>query len=577
MQEQLAKKLQEALGELLAEAGDTEAVPTPTLDIPRNKDHGDFATNVAMTLAKRLRKAPREIAESLVDRLGDAGGLLKSSEIAGPGFINFRLAENSWQNLLCDIALAGDLYGSSEMGKEQKIQVEFVSANPTGPLSTGHGRQAILGDAICRLLEFTGHDVTREYYFNNGGRQMRVLGNSVKARYLEQLGKATPPTEAALADVENAWEEERDGLPVVFPKDGYQGDYISDIAATLVSEQGEALASEPGDGVFRERAQEVIFGEIRTTLERIGITFDVYFNEQSLYDEGKLEAVIDDLRAKGLIYDGDGAVWLKSTELGLDRDRVVIKSSGEPTYLLPDIAYHREKFRRGFDAIVDIQGADHIEQFPFVSTATGALGFDADRIELVMHQFVTVTSGGEQVKQSTRKATFITIDELLDQIGTDVFRFFMVERRADSHLDFDLDLARDKNWRKNPTYYVQYAYARSCGLERKAGEAGVPMPGPADFDPSHLVLEEEIAIVRKLAEFPQLVERAAASREPHHVAYYLRDVAGMWSPYLQDGKRHRILSEDAELSAARLGLSLAVRVVLKNGLALLGISTPEQM
>ncbi|MFT5442966.1 MAG: arginyl-tRNA synthetase, partial [Myxococcota bacterium] len=246
-------------------------------------------------------------------------------------------------------------------------------------------------------------------------------------------------------------------------------------------------------------------------------------------------------------------------------------------YLLPDIAYHREKFLRGFEAIVDVQGADHIEQFPFVTKAVEALGYEADRIELVMHQFVTVTSGGEQVKQSTRKATFITIDELVEQIGADVFRFFMVERRADSHLDFDLDLARDKNWRKNPTYYVQYAHARSCGLARKAVEAGVEMPGASDFDPTRLVLESEIEIVKKLAEFPELVLRAAQSREPHHIAYYLRDVAGLWSPYLQDGTNHRILSEDEELTKARLGLSLAIRVVLKNGLALLGISAPEKM
>ncbi|MCP4039489.1 MAG: arginine--tRNA ligase [bacterium] len=577
MRERLLETLTTALSELLKEAGDTGEVPPPVLEIPRQPEHGDFATNVAMTLAKRLRKKPREIAEALVDRLGDAGGLLKSSEIAGPGFINFRLAENCWQNLLCEIAEAGDRYGSADFGVGQKVQVEFVSANPTGPLSTGHGRQAVLGDAICRLLEATGHDVTREYYFNNGGRQMRVLGQSVKARYLEQLGRAATPSESALADPENAWEEERDGLPVAFPSDGYQGDYIADIAADLVAECGDSLIDEDADARFRERAQEVIFADIRNTLERIGIEFDVYYNEQSLYDEGRLQAVIEDLRAKDLIFDGEGAVWLRSTSFGLDRDRVVIKSSGEPTYLLPDIAYHREKFRRGFDTIVDVQGADHIEQFPFVRTATEALGFDGEKIELVMHQFVTVTSGGEQVKQSTRKATFITIDELLDQIGADVFRFFMVERRADSHLDFDLDLARDKNWRKNPTYYVQYAHARSCGLERKAEQAGVAMPGPRDFDPSVLALEEEIAIVKKLAEFPELVVRAAQSREPHHLAYYLRELAGLWSPYLQDGKAHRILSDDATLTAARLGLSLAVRVVLKNGLALLGISAPEQM
>jgi len=577
MREQLLEKLQLALADLLREAGDEGEVPTPVLEIPRQKDHGDFATNVAMTLAKRLGKAPRKIAEALIDQLGDAEGLLKSSEIAGPGFINFRLAENCWQNLLCEIAEAGNQYGSATFGNNRRVQVEFVSANPTGPLSTGHGRQAILGDAICRLLEFTGHDVTREYYSNNGGRQMRVLGDSVKARYCERLGKAAAPSKQALADPENAWEDARDGLPVLFPKDGYQGDYIGDIAAGLIEESGDALLDEPGDGVFRVRAQAAIFEEIRATLDRIGISFDVFYDEQTLYDEGKIDAAVEDLRSRQLIFEEDGAVWLRSTALGLDRDRVVIKSSGEPTYLLPDIAYHREKFRRGFETIIDVQGADHIEQFPFVATATGALGFDAEQIELVLHQFVTVTRGGQQVKQSTRKATFITIDELLDQIGVDVFRFFMVERRADSHLDFDLDLAQDKNWRKNPTYYIQYTFARSCGLERKAKEAGIAMPGPRDFDPSRLELEEEIEIVRKLSEFPDLVARAAGSREPHHIAYYLRDLAGLWSPYLQDGKRHRILSDDEALTAARLGLSLAVRVVLKNGLALLGISAPEQM
>lgn len=577
MREQLLEKLQLALADLLREAGDEDEVPTPVLEIPRQKDHGDFATNVAMTLAKRLGKAPRKIAEALIDQLGDAEGLLKSSEIAGPGFINFRLAENCWQNLLCEIAEAGNQYGSATFGNKRRVQVEFVSANPTGPLSTGHGRQAILGDAICRLLEFTGHDVTREYYSNNGGRQMRVLGDSVKARYCERLGKAAAPSKQALADPENAWEDARDGLPVLFPKDGYQGDYIGDIAAGLIEESGDALLDEPGDGVFRVRAQAVIFEEIRATLDRIGISFDVFYDEQTLYDEGKIDAAVEDLRSRQLIFEEDGAVWLRSTALGLDRDRVVIKSSGEPTYLLPDIAYHREKFRRGFETIIDVQGADHIEQFPFVAAATGALGFDAEQIELVLHQFVTVTRGGQQVKQSTRKATFITIDELLDQIGVDVFRFFMVERRADSHLDFDLDLAQDKNWRKNPTYYIQYTFARSCGLERKAKEAGIAMPGPRDFDPSRLELEEEIEIVRKLSEFPDLVARAAGSREPHHIAYYLRDLAGLWSPYLQDGKRHRILSDDEALTAARLGLSLAVRVVLKNGLALLGISAPEQM
>jgi arginyl-tRNA synthetase len=577
MKARLHEKLGAALERMLQEAAFDGPTPPIVLEVPRQKEHGDFASNVAMTLAKGLRKAPRAIAEELIERIGEADGLLARCEIAGPGFINFWIADACWQDLLCDIAAGGSRYGASDVGRNQKVQVEFVSANPTGPLSTGHGRQAVLGDCISRVLEFTGHAVTREFYFNDGGRQMRVLGDSVKARYLEAHGQAAPPSAAELDDPENAWQDERDGLPVCFPKDGYQGDYIGGIANELRDELGEKLVDEPGDGLFRERAQQAVFAEIRATLDALGISFDVFYNERSLYDEGKLDEVIADLRAQDLIYDADGAVWLRATHFGLDRDRVVIKSSGEPTYLLPDIAYHREKFRRGFERVVDVQGADHIEQFPFVRAAVGALGCDPDRIELVMHQFVTVTSGGEQVKQSTRKATYITVDELLEQIGVDVFRFFMIERKPDSHLDFDLDLARDKDWRKNPAYYVQYSHARTHGIQRKAEEAGVAMPGPKDFDPRRLVLPEELELVKKLAEFPGLVERAAETREPHHIAYYLRDLAGLWSPYLQDGKRHRVLCDDAELSAARLGLALAVRTVIANGLTLLGVSAPEAM
>jgi len=406
---------------------------------------------------------------------------------------------------------------------------------------------------------------------------MRVLGDSVKARYLEGLGLAAPPPADALANPEERWVEEVEGLPVVFPADGYQGEYITQIADDLRKTQADALVDEPGEGRFRDEAQQVIFEDISKTLDRIGIKFDVYFNERSLYDEGKLEETLTDLRAAGLIYDADGAVWFKATDRGLDRDRVVIKSSGEPTYLMPDIAYHREKFRRGFDLVIDVQGADHIEQFPFVREATAVLGVDSERIELVMHQFVTITSDGKRVKQSTRKATFVTVDELVDDVGADVFRFFMIERKPDGHLDFDLDLAKDKNWRKNPAYYVQYAHARTHGIERKAMKEGVAMPKAHAFDASRLALEEEIALVRKLATFPEVVTRAADSREPHHVAYYLREVAGLWNPYLQDGDRHRVISSDDGLTSARLGLALAVRNVLSSGLGLLGLSAPERM
>lgn len=577
MKDKLRLALQEALGRVLSGAGDLDPPPEFSLDVPRQKDHGDFACNAAMQLTKRLRRPPRDIASLLLEELGDAGGLVERAEIAGPGFLNIWLTHDRWRDVLRSIVEAGDRYGSSDFGKRERVMVEFVSANPTGPLSTGHGRQAVLGDCIARLLQFTGHDVTREYYFNNGGRQMRVLGQSVRARYLEQLGRAAPAPPAALADPENHWVETVEGLPVVFPKDGYQGEYISEVAAGLVEKHADAWLGEPAEEGFRATAEEAIFVEIRRTLDSMGIRFDVYFNEKSLYDDGLIEQALEDLRAQGVVDEADGAVWLRSEALGLERDRVLVKSTGEPTYLLPDIAYHREKFRRGFTTLIDVLGADHIDQVPYVRLSARLLGFDPERVQLVMHQFVTVTRGGEKVKQSTRKATFITVDELIADVGCDVFRFFMIERKADGHLDFDLDIAQDRNWRKNPAYYVQYAHARTHGIERTAAEHGLSMPAADGFDAGRLDLPEELEIVRKLGAFEQVVARAAESREPHHLAYYLRDVAGLWNPYVQDGARHRVVSDDAELTQARLALALAVRIVLAGGLRLLGVSTPERM
>lgn len=574
----LALAVERAVLALLADAEvGPDAAPQVVLDIPRQAGHGDFSCNAAMQLAKPLRKSPRDIGGQIIERLGDAGGLVAKAEIAGPGFVNLWLAQDRWLDVLHGILAADDRFGRTEVGQQRKVQVEFVSANPTGPLSTGHGRQAVLGDCIARLLDYAGWDVTREYYFNDGGRQMRVLGESVKARYLEQLGQAAPAPLAALDDAENQWVDEVDGLPVVFPKDGYRGDYVSEIAAKLRADQGEGLGGEPAEGVFLSVAKDAIFAEIRATLDRLGIQFDVYFNEKSLYDDGKLDAVLADLREAGHIYDADGAVWLRATALGLERDRVVVRSNGEPTYLLPDIAYHREKLGRGFEAVIDVQGADHIEQFPYVTGAVGMLGLDDEKIELVLHQFVTITSGGEKVKQSTRRATFVTVDELLDDVGVDVFRFFMVERKAEGHLDFDLDLAKDRNWRKNPAYYVQYAHARTHGIQRKASKDGFQVPEAGAFDAGRLALPEEIALIKKLSEFPEMAARAAATRAPHHVAYYLRELAGLWNPYLQDAENHRVVTDDAGLTSARLALVRAVQLVLANGLSLLGLTAPEQM
>lgn len=577
MRERLRRLLEDRLAAMLREADDVDGVPEFALEAPRQAEHGDFACNAAMLVAKRMRRPPRAVAERLIAELGTAEGLVSRADVAGPGFVNLWIADAEWQRGLLAILRAGEAFGRVKAGVGRRTQIEFVSANPTGPLTLGHGRQAVLGDCIARLLEATGQQVTREYYFNDGGRQMRVLGQSVKARYREQLGLAAPPPAEALADADAPWPETIDGLPVVFPRDGYQGEYIAEIAAELRDRDGDGLAEEPAEGVFREAAQKRIFAEIEATLTALGIRFDVYTNEKTFYETGELERVLTDLRGQDLVYEHEGAVWLRATALGLDRDRVLVKSSGEPTYLLPDIAYHRDKFRRGFERIIDVQGADHIEQFPFVRAAIRALGCDPERVELVMHQFVTLTSGGQQVKQSTRRAHYVTVDELLAQVGADVFRFFMVQRKAEGHLDFDLDLAQERDWKKNPAYYVQYAHARTWGIERKAVEQGVSIPEIDAIDPSPLTLPEELALIRKLSEFPAVVEQAAAACEPHHIAYYLRDVAGLWNPYVQDGTRHRVLSEDAALSAARLALALSVRIVLANGLGLLGLSAPERM
>jgi arginyl-tRNA synthetase len=577
VRERLQQALTAAVEGLLSEVGDAGAPPAIALEPPKQAEHGDFATNAALVLAKRLRKPPRAVAEALVAKLGSAGGLVARAEIAGPGFVNLWLERARWRGVLQDILVAGSDYGRSDAGKRRKVMVEFISANPTGPLTMGHGRQAVLGDCIARLFDATGWAVTREYYFNNGGRQMRVLGESVRARYLELLGRAAAPPEDALKDETLPWPAEIGGKPVLFPRDGYQGSYISDIARAILERESEGWLEEPGDRGFRIEAEQRIFAEIRATQDALGIHFDVYTNELTMYAEKRVDQTLADLRATSRVYEEGGAVWLRATDLGHARDRVLVKSSGEPTYLLPDVAYHRQKFERGFDRLIDVQGADHKDQGPYVKAALTALGLPGERVEFVIHEFVTLSSGGQTVKQSTRRATFVTVDEVLRDVGADVFRFFMIQRRPESHLDFDLDLAKETDWTKNPAYYLQYAHARCCGIERQAGERGVALPKPEQVNGERLALAEEIELIRKLAEFPEVVARAAEACEPHHVAYYVRDVAALWNPYLQDGKHHRVLSDDAELSAARLGLVAAVRTVVANGLALLGMSAPERM
>jgi len=521
-----------------------------TVEVPKREGQGDFSTNMAMVLAGLEKKNPRQLAAGIMGYLEEHEGFVERVEAAGPGFVNIYLCREVWHGAIAVIADRGESYGSSDIGAGRRVMVEFVSANPTGPLSIGHGRQAILGDAIARLLEKTGHQVYREYYYNDAGRQMRVLGESTRARYLEALG-----------------------LDFTFPEDGYQGEYIGDIARSLIDEQGDALKDHEDVTPFKKKAEEHIFADISATLERMGIIFDNYFNEQSLYRDGHIDEVVEELRGKELVYEKEGATWFKTTEFGQEQDRVIIKSSGEPTYRLPDIAYHREKFKRDFDWLIDIFGADHIATVPDVLAGVQALGYDDSKIKVLLHQFVTLTRDGKQVKMSTRKATFVTVDELLDMVGVDVARFFFMMRKADSQLEFDLGLATQES-QENPVYYVQYGHARLCSILRQAEEKGVQVPGHEEIDIALLSEPEDLVLLKSMAAFPGLIESAALELAPHRVIFYLIELAGQFHSYYN---KHKVLSEDAELSRARLVLVSALRTVFGNGLRYVGLSAPEQM
>jgi len=527
-------------------------VPPPgsvSFENPRQAGHGDLTTNVAMILAKQTGKKPRDLAVQILASMNMDPALIAKAEIAGPGFINFTFAGTYHLRQLLAMIAAGDRYGRSELGRGKKIQVEFVSANPTGPLTVGHGRGAVFGDTIARMLEWTGHTVEREYYFNNAGRQMRILGDSVRRRYLELLGDAQ-----------------------AFPEEYYQGEYIRDIARHLLEAHGETLREIPAEGIFKEQAETEIFADIRKTLQALGIVFQSFYNENWLYEQGKITEVVDALRAKGLVYDQDGAVWFKTSALGAEKDKVIIKSSGEPTYRLPDIAYHREKFRRGYDLMIDIFGSDHVATYPDVLAALKALGYDDDRVKVLIHQFVTIMEHGEVVKMSTRKANFITLDELMNEVGTDVVRYFFLMRTITSHLNFDLGLAKQQS-DENPVYYLQYAHARICSILRYAGsEPGGPAGG--EFDPALLATPAEVDLIKTLLLFPELLESCALTYEPHRMADYLQGVATAFHRFYHEC---RVVSDDAGLTKARLALCNATRIALRNGFALLGVSAPEQM
>ena len=516
-------------------------------DIPQQITHGDFSTNIAFLLAKKVKANPRALAQSVVDALVIDPAVLSKVEIAGPGFINFFFKPKFLAESILTILQDGAFFGKSEKHKGERANVEFVSANPTGPLTVGHGRNSVFGDTVATLLEAVGYEVDREYYFNNAGRQMRVLGDSTRLRYLQLLGQE-----------------------VDFPETYYQGGYISEIAQSLVTEFGDALKEEPAEGKFKERAEKEIFDDIKRTLKRLGIEHKSFFNENSLYEEGKIKGLLEHFQKEELSYEKDGAVWLKLSELGNDHDRVIVKSTGEPTYRLPDIAYHVTKFERGYDLIVDIFGSDHKDAYPDVIAALKSLGYPVEKIQVLIHQFVTIIMNGEVVKMSTRKANYVTLDELVDEVGTDVTRYFFNMRSISSHMNFDLDLAK-KQSDENPVFYLQYAHARICSIIRVTEEAGLK----AESSDLHLLISpEEQALIKKLLLFPDIVLLSAESFETHKITGYLQELAEAFHKFYTFC---RIMGTEQKLAQARLSLAMAAKTVLRNGLALLGVSAPDKM
>ncbi|MDE3058625.1 MAG: arginine--tRNA ligase [Bacteroidota bacterium] len=533
-------------------------------DKPKLAAHGDLTTNVAMMLAKspgkntdeaRMLTHPREIAEAIVRSLHLDPLRIASVEIAGPGFINFRFAPAAVVEEAKKILCEGKNFGRTNAGKEIKTNVEWVSANPTGPLHSGHGRQVILGAAISNLLEWSGYNVTREYYFNNAGNQMRKLGESIYARYRQLLG---------------------DGYS--FPEEGYQGEYIREIAEEIFREKGDSLReTDPEREYCRKRGEEWCFASIRKTLSRLGVRHDVFYNEDSLYTSGKIAEVIEEFRKRDLAYEHEGAVWLRATALGLDQDRVIVKSTGEPTYRLPDIAYHREKFRRGFELVVDIFGADHIATIPDVLAGVKALGFNTDNVKVIIHQMVSFVAGDEVVKMSKRSAKVYTLDDLIDEVGADAVHYFFVMRSANTHLEFDIALAKEQS-EKNPVYYLQYAHARIASILRFAQEQGIALADSnlflSAFTPEFVKEKEEIDLLKLLLDFPDIVESCAASYEPHRLTTYLREVAEAFHRFYHE---RRVVSGDKHLMLARLALCIMAKTVIANGCSILGVSAPEKM
>ena len=582
MKDQLQDLLKKCIQDLINEGLINEMPPKVRLDHTKDKSHGDYATNIALMLAKQAKTSPLELAKIIVNQLEDAS-FIKKTEIAGPGFINFFLSDASSTSIVSEIIELGEMYGKSEIGKGQSILLEYVSANPTGPLHVGHGRGAAYGATVSNLLRSIGFKVDNEYYVNDAGRQMDILTVSIFLRYLSLCGEQ-----------------------IRFPDNGYQGQYINDIADSIVVESGESF-KQSADIVFENickdgieggdkeshidelivRAKDLlgdnfqtifqvgiesILGGIKDDLADFGVRFEKWFSEQSLIDSGLSESCITRLKDSGHIYKKDGALWFKTTNYGDEKDRVVVRDNGNHTYFASDIAYHLEKLERGYDKIINVWGADHHGYIPRVKASIGALGHKPDKLEILLVQFANLYRGGQKVQMSTRSGSFVTLEDLRKEVGNDAARFFYILRKSEQHMDFDLDLAKSKT-NENPVFYIQYAHARICSVFRQANEKGFES-NLEDANLSLLTEEVEKNILRELSRYKSVIESAAIQYEPHQLAYYLRDLATQFHSYYN---ACTFILEDQDLTQARLSLIHAAKQILRNGLSILGVGAPESM
>ena len=528
-------------------------IPPLVLESPREKDHGDYATNIAMVMTAREGKPSQEVARIILSQFEDEGGVIEKAEIAGPGFINFYLKDKVWYSVLKEIGRKRKNFGRGKIGEGRRVQIEFISANPTGPLHVGHGRGAAIGDVLANIFEACNYRVFKEYYINDVGSQMNILGQSVFLRYLHALGKE-----------------------VEFPDYCYQGEYIAEIAKKAIRERGDEYLRYPQEESIRSLvsfASNDILRGIQGDLDQFGVHFDGWFSEKELYREEKVPRTIEDLREKGLVYEKDGALWLKTSQYGDEKDRVLVKASGETTYFASDIAYHKDKLDRGFEVLINIWGADHHGYVPRMKASLMAMGKDEAVLKIVLVQLVSLMRDGKPVAMSTRAGDFTTLRDVVEEVGRDAARFFFLMRRPDSQLDFDLELAKRRS-AENPVYYVQYAHARICSIISEALNKGISLPKFGDIDLHLLNLPEELDLLKHLTAYPEVVEASALSLEPHRIPFYLMELSSLFHSYYN---KYRVISSEVELTKTRLLLVDSIKGVIKSALNILGVLAPEKM